>query len=110
MVLDGAGAIRNAFTPMIMSNSRIAIANAGARSANVQLLAFDADGTPVLATPVRIRVAPGGQAFTEDIVTRLGLPSTFFGSMKIGSDAPVLVFNQQRTDGGTDAIVPVYPR
>jgi hypothetical protein len=108
-ISDEVVAASNSFTPMIAKSSRVAIANPGTTPANLDLMPFNANGTPALFFPLRIRVVAGGQSFTDDIVMRLGLSPTFVGSMTITSDVPVLVFNQART-GNTGAVVPVYPR
>jgi hypothetical protein len=76
----------------------------------VDIMAFNANGTPALAAPVRVRVVGGGQMFTDDIVGQLGLGMIFSGSMTFSSDAPVLMFNQERANDNTGATVPVHPR
>jgi hypothetical protein len=70
---------------------------------------FDETGIEATKAPIMIRVAPGGQYFTQDIVQSLGLPSTFLGWLSISSDNPVSIYNH-RLMGDTGAIVPFRPR
>ncbi len=116
-----ASSMGRSFTPMVLrveplaptqigtTSSRIAISNSGATRANVQLMPFNANGTPARPTPFAVSVVGRGQFFTEDIVTEMGLGPLFFGWMTITSDAPVIVYNQRRNGEG-GAAVPVLPR
>jgi hypothetical protein len=108
------------FTPLILrfepfavgaqtTASRIAISNPGSTGARVELTAFNAGGTQATATPLVVQLAPGGQFFTDDIVSTSGLSSIFVGWMSISSDAPVAIYNHRRT-GDLGAVVPVHTR
>jgi N-acetylneuraminic acid mutarotase len=108
--LDSGGAASNGFTSFILAGAtRVAITNPGTTLANVDLAAFNPDGSPAGA-PTRIQVVGRGQFFTEDIAPFLTLPTGFVGSMTVRSDAPVIVLNQERTPDNRGAIVPVHPR
>ncbi len=118
--LDAAAGIVKGFSPLVIRvepldptpsvRSRVAIGNPGTATANVDLLPFNANGTPALAAPVRVQVAGGGQLLTEDIVGLLGLPPTFAGSLTVSSNAPVVVFNQELAADNTGAVIPVRSR
>jgi hypothetical protein len=117
-VPDAPVATLNSFTPLILrfepfaigaqtTASRVAISNPGSSMARVEITAFNAGGTPTSATPFVVQVAPGGQFFTDDIVTAAGLSSIFVGWMSISADAPVALYNQSRT-ADTGAAMPVH--
>ncbi len=108
--LDSGGAVSNAFTSFVLAGAtRVAITNPGTTLANVDLAAFNPDGSPAGA-PARVQVVGRGQFFTEDIAPFLTLPAGFVGSMTVRSNVPVMVLNQERTPDNRGAIVPVHPR
>jgi hypothetical protein len=88
--------------------SRFALSNPGSTTATVELSAVNASGgSPT--EPVVITLPANAQFFTEDLVTAMGLPPLFLGSLIVQSDMPVLVYNQRRS-GDTGDVIPVYPQ
>jgi Kelch motif len=88
--------------------SRFALSNPGSTTATVELSAVNASGgSPT--QPVVITLPANAQFFTEDLVTAMGLPPLFLGSLIVQSDVPVLVYNQRRS-GDTGDAIPVYPQ
>ncbi len=86
--------------------SRFGVSNPGATTATVELAAINATGgTPT--QPFVVTLPPNAQFFTEDLVSAMGLPPIFLGSLSVRSDVPVLVYNHRRS-GDTGDVIPVY--
>lgn len=88
--------------------SRFAVSNPGASTATVELSAISATGGPE-TQPVVVTLAPNAQLLTEDLVSRMGLPPIFLGSLVVRSDTPVLVYNHRRS-GDTGDVIPIVQR
>jgi hypothetical protein len=86
--------------------SRLAVSNPGTTTATVELSAINATGGAPTA-PFVVTLPPNAQFFTEDLVSAMGLPPLFLGSLTVRSDVPVLVYNHRRS-GDTGDVIPVY--
>jgi hypothetical protein len=86
--------------------SRFAVSNPGTTTATVELSAINANGGAP-TTPFVVTLLPNAQFFTEDLVSAMGLPPLFLGSLTVRSDVPVLVYNDRRS-GDTGDVIPVY--
>ena len=74
--------------------------------ATVELAAISSTGgTPT--APFVLKLPPNAQFFAEDLVSAMGLPPLFLGSLTVRSDVPVLVYNHRRS-GETGDAIPVY--
>ncbi|HEX7836866.1 MAG TPA: hypothetical protein VF469_05350, partial [Kofleriaceae bacterium] len=91
-----------AAAPANTSQSRFALANPGATTATVQLIAFNATGSQ--AGSLTVNVAPDGQFFTENLAAAMGLPPVFLGWVQVQSTSPVVVYNHRRTDGAGSTV------
>jgi hypothetical protein len=87
--------------------SRFALSNPGSTTATVSLTPYNATGSTALGTPFVITLAPNGQFFSENLAADLGLPPVFLGSIRIQSNASVLVYNHRRAGQGGSP-VPVH--
>jgi hypothetical protein len=101
-----------AFAPVngaapVTSETRFALSNPGAATATVELVPYNASGSPATSQPFVVTLAPNGQFFSDDLVTDMGLAPVFFGWVTIQSNQPVTVYNHRRSgQGGTT--VPVH--
>jgi hypothetical protein len=82
-------------------------ANPSSLPATVQLVAFNATGSPATSHPLVVTLAPHGQFFTANLAAAMGLPAVFLGWVAIQSDVPVGVYNHRRT-GTVGSVVPLH--
>jgi N-acetylneuraminic acid mutarotase len=89
------------------SESRFALSNPSALPATVQLIAYNATGSPASDHPLLVTLAPHGQFFSDNLAATMGLPTVFLGWVAVQSDIPVGVYNHRRT-GTVGSVVPVH--
>jgi len=125
-ILDSNVATANGFSPLLIrveqtvfalpeagadaaapttSQSRFALANPGASTAVVQLIAYNATGSQ--AATLTVTLAASGQFFTENLAAAMGLPPVFLGWVAVQSTSPVVIYNHRRT-AGAGSTVPIH--